>query len=106
MSKCYGGLTFPGRATGDKRYIYGHNFVVYKEGVYLGYKYFETFCPERVVYPFGYGLSYTSFDWNVGPLRSMKNEYREPQFRVDVTVTNTGDRPGKDVVQVYVQAPL
>ena len=105
VSRCCGGLVFSRESTGENRYIYGHNFVAYKEGVYLGYKYFETFCPEKVVYPFGYGLSYTSFDWDVGALRSVKNEYGELQFQVDVTVTNTGGRPGKDVVEVYVQSP-
>ena len=102
VSVCCGGLTFPKSATGDKRYIYGHNFVAYKEGVYLGYKYFETFCPDRVVFPFGYGLGYTSFAWEVGDLRIGKNQYEETRFLVDVTVRNTGCLAGKEVVQVYV----
>ena len=105
VSKCFGGLTFPRDATGNNRYIYGHNYVAYKEGVYLGYKYFETFRPERVVYPFGYGLSYTAFEWDVGSLKTGTNEYGELQFHLDVTVANTGDRPGKDVVQIYVTPP-
>lgn len=105
VSRCYGGLTFPRSSTGDNRYIYGHNYVAYKEGVYLGYKYFETFCPERVVFPFGYGLSYSSFSWTAGKLCTVKNEYEELQFQTDVTVTNTGALPGRDVVEAYVMPP-
>lgn len=105
VSKCFGGLTFSRQSTTEDRYIYGHNFVAYKEGVYLGYKYFETFCPDRVVYPFGFGLSYTEFVWDVGPLKTGTNEYGELQFSVEVTVANTGNTPGKDVVQLYVNAP-
>ena len=105
VSQCYGGLTFSRASTGEDRYIYGHNYVAYKEGVYLGYRYFETFCPEQVVYPFGFGLSYTDFTWDVGPLTTGTNEYGELQFSVAVTVKNTGARAGKDVVQLYVTAP-
>lgn len=105
VCKTSGGLVFSRESTTQDLYIYGHNYVAYKEGVYLGYKYFETFCPERVVYPFGFGLSYTDFDWDVGALETGENEYGELQFRCDVTVTNRGSRPGKDVVQLYVMAP-
>lgn len=105
VSRCSGGLTFSSKSTTEDLYIYGHNFVAYKEGVYLGYKYFETFCPEKVVYPFGFGLSYTEFAWDVGVLKTGTNEYGELQFSVDVTVKNTGTSTGKDVVQLYVTAP-
>ena len=105
VSLSYGGLVFSRASTTEDLYIYGHNYVAYKEGVYLGYKYFETFCPERVVWPFGYGLGYTDFQWNVGSLQTGINQYGELQFSVNVTVTNTGGMAGKDVVQIYVTAP-
>lgn len=105
VSKCYGGLTFSRASTTEDLYIYGHNYVAYKEGVYLGYKYFETFCPERVVYPFGFGLSYTEFDWHAHGLKTAENQYGELQFSIDVTVTNAGNAAGKDVVELYVNAP-
>lgn len=101
----YGALVFSRQSTSEDLYIYGHNYVACKEGVYLGYKYFETFCPEKVVYPFGFGLSYTDFIWEIGLLKTGKNEYGELQFSVDVTVKNVGSRPGKDVVELYVTAP-
>lgn len=105
VSRCSGGLVFSKESTGKTPYIYGHNYVAYKEGVYLGYKYFETFCPERVVYPFGFGLSYTDFSWHVGALQTGKNEYGELCFSVEVKVTNTGARPGREVVELYVTPP-
>ena len=105
VSVCSGGLAFSRESTTEDLYIYGHNYVAYKEGVYLGYKYFETFCPEKVVYPFGFGLSYTAFDWSVSELKQGKNEYGELRFSCDVTVTNFGSTAGKDVVELYVTAP-
>lgn len=105
VSVTSGGLVFSRASTTEDLYIYGHNYVAYKEGVYLGYKFFETFCPEKVVFPFGFGLSYTNFAWSVGELQTRKNEYGELQFFCDVTVTNTGNIPGKDVVELYVTAP-
>ncbi len=75
-------------------------FVNYSEGIYVGYRYFETFAPEKVQYPFGYGLSYTEFDWDV------KNyKYNSDEITVKVKVENTGDVAGKDVVQIYFSAP-
>lgn len=75
-------------------------FVNYEEGIYVGYRYFETFEPDKVMYPFGYGLSYTTFDWDV-------TEYKADANKISVTVkvTNTGNFAGKDVVQVYFSAP-
>lgn len=105
VSVTSGGLVFSRASTTEDLYIYGHNYVAYKEGVYLGYRYFETFCPEKVVYPFGFGLSYTDFFWSVGALETGENEYGELQFSCSVTVTNRGSRPGKDVVELYVTAP-
>lgn len=72
----------------------------YAEDIYVGYRYFETFAPEKVMYPFGYGLSYTTFD-------IVKDEFSYEQGRVcvKVSVTNTGDVKGKEVVQLYCSAP-
>lgn len=105
VSRCSGGLAFSRQSTTEDLYIYGHNYVAYKEGVYLGYRYFETFCPDRVVYPFGYGLSYTSFHWDVGALEALDNQFGELSFRLNVTVTNTGSVPGREVVELYTRAP-
>lgn len=75
-------------------------FVNYSESIYVGYRYFETFAPEKVMYPFGYGLSYTDFNWDIKSFKA-DNE----KITVKVEVTNTGDVRGKDVVQVYFSAP-
>jgi len=75
-------------------------FVNYNEGIYVGYRYFETFAPEQVMYPFGYGLSYTSFKWDAKSFSADKDN-----ITVKVQVKNTGSRAGKDVVQVYFSAP-
>ncbi len=76
------------------------SFVNYAEDIYLGYRYFETFAPEKVMYPFGYGLSYTTFDWETVGYKDAGDS-----ITVKVKVTNTGDRAGKDVVEVYFSAP-
>ena len=68
---------------------------VYEEDIYVGYRYFETFG-KPVMYPFGYGLSYTDFVINAGDANPSA---------VNVTVTNKGKQPGKEVVQVYVKIP-
>lgn len=75
-------------------------FVNYSEGIYVGYRYFETFAPEKVMYPFGYGLSYTDFEWNVKSFGSDGEK-----INIAVEVENTGEAAGKDVVQVYFSAP-
>lgn len=89
----------------------GINFVEYDEGIYIGYRYYETrgyveggtWYEDNVVYPFGYGLSYTTFEWNV-KFRTAELT-KDGDVVVDVTVTNTGDVAGKDVVQLYYSAP-
>lgn len=75
-------------------------YVNYTEDIFVGYRYFETFAPEKVVYPFGFGLSYTQFALTVGQAALNKNTVTIP-----VTVKNTGSRPGKEVVQAYLTAP-
>lgn len=75
-------------------------FVNYSEGIYVGYRYFETFAPEKVQYPFGFGLSYTDFEWDVTDYTAADDE-----ITVTVDVTNTGDIAGKEVVQLYFSAP-
>lgn len=92
-----------------------YNYVSYKEGIYVGYKYYETryedvvldqgnagnyVYEDEVVYPFGYGLSYTDFEWS-----DYTVNWNDTEATVEVQVTNTGDVAGKEVVQVYAQSP-
>lgn len=92
-----------------------YNYVSYAEGIYVGYKYYETRYEDvvmgtgnagdfdyasEVVYPFGYGLSYTAFDWS-----GFKTSWSGDTCTVTVDVKNTGSMAGKDVVEVYVQSP-
>ena len=96
---------------------YAETYMIYQEGIYVGYKYYETRYDDYVMgtgnagdytyandvaFPFGYGLSYTTFDYS-----GMTVSYNaaNDQFEVTVTVTNTGDVAGKETVQVYSQAP-
>lgn len=74
--------------------------LIYKEDIYVGYRYFETAAKERVMYPFGYGLSYTEFESSVVSFGA-----EEDMVTLKVKVTNTGDAAGKEVVQVYAGAP-
>lgn len=76
------------------------DYTEYEEGIYVGYRYFNTFDPKAVAYPFGFGLSYTTFDF-----KDMKVESAGDGWDVTVTVTNSGKVSGKDVVQLYVRAP-
>ncbi len=73
---------------------------VYEEDIYVGYRYFETFAPGKIRYSFGYGLSYTTFETTVN-----KAERTKDGFSCQVTVRNTGERAGKEVVQLYLSAP-
>ncbi|HJG86194.1 glycoside hydrolase family 3 N-terminal domain-containing protein [Pseudoflavonifractor capillosus] len=92
-----------------------YNYITYKEGIYVGYRYYETRYEDvvmgtgnagdydyasEVVYPFGYGLSYTTFQWD-----NFNAAWDGDTCTVTVDVTNTGGVAGKDVVQVYVQSP-
>lgn len=72
----------------------------YCEDIYVGYRYFETFAKEKVMYPFGFGLSYTTFSLETELVASSA-----AGVDIEVAVTNTGDVAGKEVVQVYVEAP-
>lgn len=86
--------------------------VDYEEGIYVGYRYYETrgetdgedWYNANVVYPFGYGLSYTTFDWTVGDASASEIEVGTT-ITVPVTVKNTGSVAGKEVVQLYASAP-
>ena len=87
--------------------VYAPAFTNYVEGIYVGYKYYETAAQEGAIdydktvqYPFGYGLSYTEFEQKMGEL-----EEKGGQISVDVEVTNSGDVAGKDVVEVYYKPP-
>ena len=71
----------------------------YTEDIFVGYRYFETFAPEKALYPFGFGLGYTTFD-----IEPVSFEYNE-NVKITVKVTNTGAVAGKEVVQIYVSAP-
>ena len=92
-----------------------YNYVAYKESIYVGYRYYETRYEDvvmgqgnagkydyasTVLYPFGYGLSYTTFDWS-----NFKASWNGDECTVTVDVKNTGSAAGKDVVQIYVQSP-
>ncbi|WP_059053741.1 glycoside hydrolase family 3 protein [Paenibacillus senegalimassiliensis] len=77
----------------------------YQEDIYVGYRYFETFCPEKVQFPFGYGLSYTTFDWRIEQVRCTGDGV-DACVELEVAVTNTGEKyTGKEVIQLYYEAP-
>ena len=86
-------------------YDQGYFYLVYGEGYYLGYRFYETFDPAGIMFPFGYGLSYTTFDWTVGSATKFYDEFGELNFRIPVTVKNTGAVAGKDVVELYYTQP-
>ena len=95
-------------------------FIEYREGVYVGYRYWETMAAElnekdgsgetwygnNVVYPFGYGLSYSDFEWTVNPVTPAGSVLDgDGKIEIEVTVKNNGPEKGKDVVQLYYTAP-
>jgi len=92
----------------------GYYFVDYEEGIYVGYRYYETraakegeaWYQDNVVYPFGYGLSYTTFSYSIANKEKLPSKLsKDGKFTVDVTVKNTGDVAGKAVVELYGSAP-
>lgn len=95
----------------------GESRNVYQEDIYVGYRYFETFARDRVMYPFGYGMSYTNFDFKVENIQITVPRGVDTQFeerskyknglccQVEVEVTNSGDYPGKEVLQLYCRKP-
>lgn len=106
---------FGSYAIANSQEMFGASYMTYAEGIYVGYRYYETRYEDTVLgadgagdfdyaktvqYPFGYGLSYTDFDWSDFAVKSADGGYD-----VSVTVANTGDVAGKDVVQVYMQSP-
>ncbi len=94
-------------------------FVEYREGIYSGYRYWETrgyteaqkgntdWYKNNVVYPMGYGLSYTDFEWSVKSVSVDEGSMLAKDGKLDITVevSNIGERSGKDVVQLYYTAP-
>ena len=103
---------------GDQYSVNGENtmyyFVDYEEGVYVGYKYYETrgeiegedWYDKEVVYPFGFGLSYTTFSWTVINESQIPSVFtKDTKINIEVEVENTGDYQGQDVVELYASAP-
>ena len=72
----------------------------YSEDIYVGYRYFETFAPDKVLYPFGFGLSYTTFQIKTNDIMELSDKWD-----FIITITNTGSCSGKEVVQIYCEAP-
>ena len=83
-----------------EQFLNNHDYQEYTEDIFVGYRYFETFAPEKVAYPYGFGLSYTTFSSQILSTELVKNT-----VKLAVKVTNTGSMAGKEVVQVYLQAP-
>lgn len=73
---------------------------IYKEDVYVGYRYFSTFAREKIMYPFGFGLSYTTFS-----IKFSKAKVKENKITIKASVQNTGSTKGKEVVQIYYESP-
>ena len=99
----------------DRISNYAYAFVDYEEGIYVGYRYYETrghtdgevWYNNQVVYPFGYGLSYTSFSQQITNKNALNNSNisKDGSITVNVKVTNTGTVAGKETVQIYVTTP-
>lgn len=106
------------RTDNGKSTAAGYYFVDYEENIYVGYRYYETrgadegesWYDAQVIYPFGYGLSYTSFDWEVVDADAL-NDFaltdanKKESIEIKVKVTNTGAYVGKDVVELYCTLP-
>ena len=123
----FGDFTFEGQdgVNASHPYTWNTKYIVYSEGIYLGYRYYETRYEDAVLsqgnasgnagvkagsgnwkytdevaFPFGYGLSYTTFEYS-----DYKVEKKGENYEISVKVTNTGNADGKEVVQVYLQKP-
>ncbi len=104
---------------GTNRQIEFYYFVHYEENIYFGYRYYETravqpaqgdaptWYEDNVVYPFGHGMSYTQFSWEIDDKSGIENKTiaKDQKYTVKVKVTNNGSVAGKDVVQLYGHAP-
>lgn len=82
------------------KYFGGKNKNYYAEDIYVGYRYFDTFAPEKVRYPFGYGLSYTTFKTEY-----LASDDADIRMNIYIRVTNTGEYSGKEVVMLYTEKP-
>lgn len=82
------------------KYFGGKKFNNYTEDIFVGYRYFETFNPDAVLFPFGYGLSYTNFAMEITDKTSTENK-----INISVNVKNTGNRKGKEICQIYCAKP-
>lgn len=78
----------------------GRDYNNYEEDIFVGYRYFETFCRDKVLYPFGFGLSYTEFE-----IKPVSFERKDDKFYISADVKNIGKVSGKEIVQLYVNAP-
>lgn len=78
----------------------GKDYNNYEEDIFVGYRYFETFCMDKVLYPFGFGLSYTEFE-----IKPVSFERKDDTFYITADVKNVGNVSGKEIVQLYVKAP-
>lgn len=78
----------------------GKDYNNYEEDIFVGYRYFETFCRDKVLYPFGFGLSYTDFE-----IKPVSFERKDDKFYITADVKNVGNVSGKETVQLYVKAP-
>ncbi len=87
---------YPSTAT----YLESDDYVCYEEDIFVGYRYFETFCPEKVVFPYGFGLSYTTYD-----VQCLGASLDKNTVKAEVLVKNVGSFRGKEVVQLYLSAP-
>ena len=83
----------------DKKPVPGHDYTNHEEDIYVGYRYFDSFN-KNVAYPFGYGLSYTTFEYSKPAVKVNGNK-----ITVQVTIKNSGKTAGKEIAQVYVAAP-